>query len=83
MSIIVEGLEMDDRCFLCARLIALLRKPGLDLMSCSDDMICAPCDEEESAAVPTCLPSVYQPTGLSTWTIASPTFRFVLGVSTV
>ncbi len=27
-----------------------------------DDMICAPCDEEESAAVPTSLPSVYQPT---------------------
>ena len=27
-----------------------------------DDMICAPCEEEEQAAVPTSLPSVYQPT---------------------
>ena len=34
MSVIVEIVEMDDRFFLCAKLIALLRKPGLDLTSC-------------------------------------------------
>ena len=27
-----------------------------------DDMLCAPCDDEEEALVPACLPTVYQPT---------------------
>ena len=27
-----------------------------------DDMLCVPCEDEEEAVVPACLPAVYQPT---------------------
>ena len=35
---------------------------GEDELGGDDDLLCSPCEGEEEAAVPKCLPAVYQPT---------------------
>ena len=48
----------------------------------NDELICAPCGEEEQADVSSCLPSVYQPTRSEYLDHCVSHFRFVLGAST-